>query len=59
ITMLDYMAQRPMTLYCRVGVQRCAVQGRTAVFFELSPQPAGHAVWSDLRGLKKGFACTE
>jgi hypothetical protein len=48
-----------MTLNCRVGVRRCGGQGRTVAFFELSPQPVGHAVWSDLRGLKKGFACGE
>jgi pimeloyl-ACP methyl ester carboxylesterase len=59
VTMLDYMAGRPVTLHCRVGVRRCAVQGRTAVFFELSPQPAGHAVWNDLERLKKGFDCGE
>jgi hypothetical protein len=59
VAMLDYMAQQPMTLNCRVGVRRCGGQGRTVAFFELSPQPVGHAVWSDLRGLKKGFACKE
>jgi hypothetical protein len=59
VIMLDYMAQRPMTLNCRVGVRRCKVPGRTAVFIELSPQPPGHVVWRDLRGLKKGFTCSE
>jgi pimeloyl-ACP methyl ester carboxylesterase len=59
VTMLDYMAQRPVTLHCRVGVRRCEAAGRTVVFFELSPQPLEHAVWNDLRGLKKGFACAE
>ena len=59
VAMLDYMALRPMTLNCRVGVRRCGEQGRTAVFVELSPQPAGHAVWADMKTIKRGFSCTE
>ncbi len=59
ITMLDYMAQKPITLNCRVGVSSCKDQNHTAVFIELSPQPYAHPVWQDMGKIKKGFTCED
>lgn len=57
ITMLDYMSQRAITLNCFIYVKRCKEQNRMGIFFELSPQPAGHAVWSRLHSIQSSFLC--
>ena len=59
IDMLDYMAQRPMTLNCLVHVKSCSVQGHIPVFFEISPKPFDHPIWHVLRSMKEKFACEE
>ena len=35
----------------------CTSQGRLAVFFRLSPQPAEHEIWSTLADIRAGFRC--
>ena len=57
IRMLDYMTQQPITLYCRVQVNNCTQQDRTAVLIELSPKPYKHAVWTVLNQITNRFAC--
>ena len=56
IEMLDYMAQKPMTLNCVAHVKRsCA--GHIPVFFELSPKGFDHPVWAGLRLMNDQFRC--
>jgi hypothetical protein len=59
IDMLDYMAQKPMTLNCRVHVKECLKEGKTALFVEISPREFGHPVWKVLRRTKEEFGCEE
>ncbi len=51
------VTQKPMKLNAKVATIACAAQRRTAVFFEISPQPGGNPVWSQLDALRKDFAC--
>lgn len=46
-----------LSLNIRVKKIPCPDQKRLAVFFELSPQPYSHEVWSALEGIGKGFQC--
>lgn len=59
IHMLDYQAEnpRPIVLNCSVYVKECTGAGRTAVFFEVSPQPASHAVWQKMTEVRRQFGC--
>jgi hypothetical protein len=41
-----------------VRVFRCATQDRTVALFTLSPQPDGHAVWTQLAALREAFRCS-
>lgn len=51
ISMLDYMAQRPMVLHCIVHVKSTNAKGKTAVLVAVSPQPVSHALWNEFDGL--------
>lgn len=55
VSMLDYMAQKPVVLNCVIHVKNCSA--RTAVIFEVSPKPAGHAVWQNLDKIGNEFEC--
>ncbi len=55
IEMLDYMAQKPMTLHCIVHIKRDEIKDRTFVFHELSPQPPGSTIWTSLDKLWADF----
>ena len=57
IGMLDYIAQRPITLNCLVHVKSCKTQNRTAVLFEISPKPFGHSVWNEFHNIEEAFDC--
>jgi hypothetical protein len=46
-----------LSLNIRVTNIACPDQDRLAVFFELSPQPYSHPVWSALKGIREGFRC--
>jgi hypothetical protein len=57
IGMLDYIAQRPITLNCLGHVKSCKTQNRTAVLFEISPKPFGHSVWKEFDNIEEAFDC--
>jgi hypothetical protein len=57
IAMLDYMAQKPITLNCIVHVKSCPEEKRTLVFYELSTKPLSHVVWLNLDKLWLDFKC--
>lgn len=57
VYMLDYMAQKPITLNCLVHLGVCANQPNGFIFFEISPQPANSPVWTSLDLLWKNFSC--
>lgn len=57
IRMLDYMAQKPMMLHALIHKKSCPDPLHRFVFFEISPQPAAHAVWSKMNDLYSSFEC--
>lgn len=57
IRMLNYMVQRPVELHCTIHVKHCEAQERTALFFEISPQPATHIIWQQMDQLWSSFRC--
>lgn len=57
ISMTDYMSQKPIALNCKVHVKSCPGSNRTFIFYELSPQPLSHSVWSNLDKLWLDFKC--
>jgi hypothetical protein len=59
VYMLDYMEQKPNTLNCTIHLKYCTGKDNTFLFYELSPQPATHAVWKTLDKLWKAFDCKE
>ena len=59
VKMLDYMSLRPLTLQVSVHVIMCANEGKTAVFFAVSPQPRTHLVWQKFKMVHEGFRCTK
>ena len=59
INMLDYMAQKPMTLNCVVHIKLCPDQpDNTFVFYEISPRPLNDNVWKELSNLWTTFECS-
>jgi len=57
IEMLDYMTQKSITLNCIVHLKPCPEEKRTLLFYELSPKPLSHDVWSSLNQLWLDFKC--
>jgi hypothetical protein len=57
VTMLDYMQAKPMTLNCTAHLRTCLTENKTVLFYELSPQPLLHAVWTKLNKLWEEFSC--
>jgi hypothetical protein len=57
IEMLDYMEQKPMTLQCMVHLKTCSEEGKSFIFYQLSPKPLTDAVWKDLNQLWTDFNC--
>lgn len=57
VTMTDYMQQTPITLNCKVHLRSCAGENKTFIFYELSPQPLSHKVWTSLDNLWFDFKC--
>jgi len=57
ISMLDYIAQRPITLNCLVHVKDCKRQSHSAVFFEISPKPPGNNIWKEFDNIEEAFDC--
>lgn len=44
IDMLDYMAKKPIKLYCKVHLKLSARKTHTFIFYELSPKPQSHSI---------------
>ncbi len=57
ISMLDYMAQNPITLNCLIQVTPCQTQDRVAVIVQISPQPPQATIWKDLATIQQSFDC--
>jgi hypothetical protein len=57
ITMRDFLSRKPITLLARINTWYCPDSKKAFVFFELSPQPFTHKVWTSLDQLRKDFKC--
>lgn len=57
IEMIDYMQQKSITLNCKAHLKYCKDEDKTILFYELSPQPFTHTVWSGLGKLWSDFRC--
>lgn len=57
INMLDYIAQKPITLHCLVHVKTCRAQNHTPVFFEISPKPSTNNIWKEFDKIGESFDC--
>jgi hypothetical protein len=59
VTMLDYMAKKPMVLNCMIHVVKCPGTANTIVFHQLSPQPFTNPAWVKLKELWNSFECNK
>jgi hypothetical protein len=59
VSMLDYMAKKPMVLNCVVHVIKCPEMANTIVFHQLSPQPLTSPVWAKMKELRGQFDCNK
>lgn len=59
VSMLDYMAKKPMVLNCIIHVIKCPGMNNTFVFHQLSPQPFDSPIWTKLNELRKSFYCNK
>ena len=57
IEMIDYLQQKPITLNCRAHLKYCRDENKTIIFYELSPQPFTHNIWTSLNHLWLDFKC--
>ena len=57
VYMRDYMANKPIALYCKIHLKSCARQNKTFLFFEVSPKHYGHSIWQSLDILWTDFKC--
>lgn len=57
VYMLDYLAKKPILLYCKVHLKSCSGQNKTYMFYELSPKPYNDKIWQSLGALWTGFSC--
>jgi len=57
VYMLDYMANKPITLYCKVHLKSCSGQNKTFIFYEISPKDYTDNVWQSLDILWTDFSC--
>lgn len=57
IEMLDYMQQKPIMLWCIAHLKSCPEENKTIIFYELSPMPYRHSVWTGLNKLWVDFSC--
>ena len=57
VEMLDFMQLKTITLNCIVHVRSCSEENKTIVFYELSPKPYTHDVWTGLNKLWLDFNC--
>jgi hypothetical protein len=54
-----FKTHQRQTLNMRGNVFRCPAQGRTVVFFQISPQLETHKVWQTLKQIRDGFRCSK
>jgi hypothetical protein len=57
VNMFDYMAKKPIVLYCKVHLKSCEGQNNTFIFYELSPKNYSDKVWQSLDVLWTNFHC--
>jgi hypothetical protein len=57
VAMLDYMQLKRITLNCIVHVRSCSKENKTIMFYQLSPKPLSHNVWTGLNKLWLDFTC--
>jgi hypothetical protein len=57
VHMLNYIIQEPMILNLRIHLKDCPDKTHRYVFIEVSPKPAGHAMWVQLDQLNADFKC--
>ncbi len=57
IQMIDYLQQKPITLNCIAHIKRCSDDNKTIIFYELSPKPFTHNIWTNLNQLWLDFKC--
>lgn len=55
VSTLDYLTQTPMTLNVIIHWKDLAAPDRSAIFFEVSPRPANHRIWTQLDQLNKNL----
>lgn len=53
-----FATQARIELQVEVERYRCEAQDRTVAMFSISPQPRGHAVWSELASIVDSFRCS-
>jgi len=56
VKMLNYLVPKPQVLNCLIHVRNCTPE-HTAIFFEVSPQPATHAIRKQMDQLWRDFRC--
>lgn len=59
VSMLDYMAKKPMIMNCVVHVIKCPDVAHTIVLHQLSPQPSTSPVWAKMKELRESFNCNK
>jgi hypothetical protein len=59
VYMLDYMANKPIALYCKVHLKSSSGQNKTFIFYEISPKDYSHDVWQNLDILWTDFSCNK
>ncbi len=53
-----FVTNQPVSLNVAVSDIACPEQGQKALFFEFSPQPQTHQVWTSLADIRTGFRCS-
>jgi hypothetical protein len=53
----DYMANKPITLYCKVHLKMCEGKNKTYLFYEISPKPFNELIWQGIDALWTDFKC--
>jgi hypothetical protein len=57
IKMLDYMAQRPITLNAVIHIKKCVDEQHQAISVELSPQQSRNVIWEKMESIQSHFSC--
>lgn len=57
IEMRDFISRNLIKLNSKVHLQYCKIDDKTAIYFELSPQPFTHTNWANLNYIWMEFRC--